>query len=351
MRLWTILAVAAFAVGLSSTSIEPAQARSGLSPGRVLGVLTSPLRAVLRGPRARLRSVRSPRNRGEARAAAPRRGAREASLVGLAGAPVWPTAVSDIFVNTFEPAAGTAVTIAGDSEAPAATRPVAVADAEDLCARSATPDIAIGIVERIEQLVQPTGPQRDQLKPMRVALTNAMSDMIDACETATEATAPERLEAMRERIRALQAAVLSVRAPLEQFYNSLTDAQRSQLDGVASDARGSGLLRQCRQALAAVEWPRRRIERALRPTDEQRVRLEALRKTVMAMADYLAPSCPAEVPPTVPARLDAAADWLDAMLYAAMAVDPALRNAYDSLDDAQKTRFDALARRSNRGDS
>jgi len=60
------------------------------------------------------------------------------------------------------------------------------------------------------------------------------------------------------------------------------------------------------------------------------------------MGRLLMASCPSEPAATPLARLDAAEKRLDAMLYAARVVGPALHGFYDQLNEQQRAGFNAL---------
>jgi hypothetical protein len=95
---------------------------------------------------------------------------------------------------------------------------------------------------------------------------------------------------------------------------------------------------------AFADGSMRMIERALRPTEQQRTSLDALRLRSGGMAQLIASSCP-----TYPLlghvdRFAAATDRLDVMLFAVMTMGPALQEFYGSLDDKQKAGLDRALR-------
>jgi hypothetical protein len=67
------------------------------------------------------------------------------------------------------------------------------------------------------------------------------------------------------------------------------------------------------------------------------------------MAQWLMASCPTDVPSTPLARLDAAEKRLNAMLYAARVVGPALSGFYNSLSEDQKAAFNSIGRQPGPG--
>ena len=56
----------------------------------------------------------------------------------------------------------------------------------------------------------------------------------------------------------------------------------------------------------------------------------------------IAAACPAEMPMTPPARLDAIAKRLGALLDAVKLIQPPLNDFYSSLSDEQKARFNVI---------
>src|SRR5262249_28459437 len=159
---------------------------------------------------------------------------------------------------------------------------------------------------------------------------------------------PERIEAMIDRLWAMRQAVITLRTPLEKFYNALTDEQKSRMDGVRTpqaEAQVSPPVSPppkppetvgmsmppvsplcSAQAAAIGEWPSAPIEQALRPTEEQRAALETLRQVSLGMGGLLMGSCPANTPATPLARLDSAQARLDTVLYAVRLINPAFNN-------------------------
>jgi len=84
----------------------------------------------------------------------------------------------------------------------------------------------------------------------------------------------------------------------------------------------------------------RAIERAVRPTEQQRAGFEALRLRSAGMVQLVASSCPAVPPPDHMDRFAAVTDRLDVMLFAVMSMSPVLQGFYDSLNQQQKTGLD-----------
>jgi hypothetical protein len=95
-------------------------------------------------------------------------------------------------------------------------------------------------------------------------------------------------------------------------------------------------------APGVLSLPIDQIERVTRPTDAQVAMLNDL-KAASAQADnILLASCPADVPLTPIARLDAVLKRIQAMSEAVQILRPPLTTLYNSLDDEQQDRFAAL---------
>jgi hypothetical protein len=144
-------------------------------------------------------------------------------------------------------------------------------------------------------------------------------------------------------------ALQMVRAPLERFYGLLSDAQKERLSamvqaangGAAPATRGTALCDS--RAAKFAQLPVDRIERAVQPTQQQEAAFEKLKAASAGAAASLQASCPATMPPTPVARLDAVEIRLDAMVQAAKDVRPALAAFYTTLSGDQKARFNGPA--------
>jgi hypothetical protein len=91
-----------------------------------------------------------------------------------------------------------------------------------------------------------------------------------------------------------------------------------------------------------TEWPIERIAQAVEPDDAQRATLDELKDATANALDVLKAACPSELPSTPVGRLAAMRARLEAMLQAVRIVRPALEHFYQSLNDEQKARFNAL---------
>ena len=399
MRKWQIPIIGAVAVAIALPA--SAQARPKFGPGALLGLFAAPFGALL-GARPSL-GQRSSRDDGNTRQRGARenedgntrqRGAREnadtrtpartdesresraeppaanraapSRHVGWSGPVFWPNASDDMFDYALFPAAadnkfwayGFGDILEGVFAASASNQPAAAAD---VCGGNAAAS-ADRVIARIKQALAPDKLKDETLAPLRSALAEAGERIKAACRTAMPATPPDRLDAMTERVWAMRDATLTMRLPLETFYASLSAEQKARLDGSdwaltgvavdATDGRAGGEPRACAQP-AAGEWPARTIERVLRPTNEQRASLEALRMRLLGMGQVIMSACPAAGSAGPLGRLAATMDRLDVMLFALMSLGPAVQEFYGSLSDKQKANLHKVVLQARRpgGDS
>jgi LTXXQ motif family protein len=214
---------------------------------------------------------------------------------------------------------------------------------------------ATPLIQHVEQATRPNEEQHAALQELQAALAKAFDEIRATCRDVAPITPTARLKAMQERLFAIRDAGLSIRTSLSKFYDLLTNEQRAPFD--AGDATASTDEKQgggaqaaaqvcTAQVQAAYAWPAALIGRRVRPNQQQRASLEALQKTLFGMAMYLKGACPNEAHSTPVARLDAAMHRLDGMLYAVIAISPALEDFYGQLSDEQKARFNSINRAS-----
>jgi hypothetical protein len=218
------------------------------------------------------------------------------------------------------------------------------------CSQSGA-DRAAPLIAHITQATQPTEAQHPALEALQAALAAAFDRINATCRNVAPITPSARLKSMQERLFAIRNAGLSLRAPLSTFYDQLTDTQKTQFNSeetaqlsetASASAAPSGAQICVAQAQAAYAWPAALIGRRVRPNQQQRASLEALQKTLFGMAIYLNGACPKEATTTPVARLDATMHRLDAMVYAVIAISPAVDDFYSQLSDEQKARFNAI---------
>src|SRR5262249_55309687 len=393
MRPWTLPILGAVALSLAVPSTADARLRFG--PGAVLGAVAGAMFGGFRhsGRHHRHNSRHaSMSHRGAARWArhpAPGAAQRPASAPqaatntsksrpnapaepprASAAAPFWPEAAADLadyvlfadgndrfWTYGYDTIIGTAFAgPQGEGQRSIRGRPAAggttdVAKAPfgpaELCgAASANAD---ALIDRLERAVGPNASQRGALEQLRRGLAQAIERITTTCPTAMPTSLAERLNAIQDRIWAMHDALLTVRPPLETFYNSLRDdqwqrqaePQTAQRAADAIDGRGrtaaDGHVPTCAEPGAgSADWIMRAIERAAPSDEQQRAGFEMLRQRSAAMAQLIAAPCPTNAHLDPIGRFAAAADRLNLMLFAVMSMSPALQQLYDSLDPKQK---------------
>ena len=209
-------------------------------------------------------------------------------------------------------------------------------------------------IEEIRQTVHPTADQEATLDDLSAASSKAHDIIKSSCPTAPPLTPVGRLGVAEQRLEAMIRAVQIVRSPLERLYDSLSDEQRRQFNAIGNFGKGgrepgsapSGgdLAKLCDQPAGGgfTNLPVQRIEQVVRPNTQQQNALADLKKASEDAASDLQASCPAQMPRTPVARLDAVATRLKAMADAMKSVRPKLENFYASLSDEQKASFNTM---------
>jgi len=212
-------------------------------------------------------------------------------------------------------------------------------------------DIAGLPIDQVQQTLQLNDAQRASLDDLANASVKAAQDIKAACPTKIPVAAPDRLAVMQQRIEAMIAAVQTVQPALQKFYDFLNDEQRAQLNALIRDQRRQEAARNTNGSLAQscgttqsgiTGWPTAEIEARLHVNDAQRASLEALQQANAKAADLIKNSCPTTEPITPPARLEAVANRLNAMLEAVKTVRTALDDFYSKLNDEQRAQFEAI---------
>jgi uncharacterized protein YicC (UPF0701 family) len=218
----------------------------------------------------------------------------------------------------------------------------------DLCSGQ-TAGLTDWPIERIAQTVEPNDAQRAILDELRDATANALDQLKAACPTALPSTPTGRIEAMRQRLEAMLAAVRTVRPVLEKFYDSLNDEQKARFNALSPDKADQqqaqrDLTQVCNgRASGIANVPLERIGRAVEPDDTQRSALKELQDATADASNLLSSECPTSRALTPVGRLQAMEERLGAMLRAVQTVQPALEKFYASLSDEQKERFNRLS--------
>jgi LTXXQ motif family protein len=84
------------------------------------------------------------------------------------------------------------------------------------------------------------------------------------------------------------------------------------------------------------------IQQAIQPNDAQRAALDDLANASVKAAQDIKAACPTQLALTAPARLAAMQQRIEAMIAGVGTVQPALQKFYDTLNDEQKARLNAL---------
>jgi hypothetical protein len=276
----------------------------------------------------------------------------------------WDYGYSDIYAGLFAPYGYEDLVgylpPGGTGTAPRATAgqapdaPAAIPDQlAQMCGEDSR-DIAGLPIDQIQQAIQPNDAERAALDDLANASAKAAQTIKAACPTRITLTAPGRLAAMQQRIEAMMAAVETVQPPLQKFYDLLNDEQKARLNSLgeerrkteATDNKDGSRAQSCNTAQPGLtEWPTAAIEARLRPTEEQRASLAALKDASAKAADMLKISCETTEAITPPARLEATGKRLDVMLRAVKSVRAALDDFYGKLSDEQKAQFEAIGPR------
>src|SRR6516162_9625544 len=219
----------------------------------------------------------------------------------------------------------------------------------DLCSGQ-TAGLTDWPIERIAQTVDPNDAQRAALDELKDATAKALDILKAACPTALPSTPTGRIEAMHQRLEAMQRAVRTVRPALEKFYESLNDEQKARFSALGSEGNPDqqqgkrDLTQVCGERASGIaSLPLEQIERAVQPDEAQRAALKQLQDATSEAVNLLRSDCPTDRTLTPVGRLQAMEQRLDAMLRAVQAVEPALEKFYASLGDEQKERFNRLS--------
>lgn len=188
--------------------------------------------------------------------------------------------------------------------------------------------------------------QSGKLNQLRMSMSDAIASIKSTCLDDSTLGPVERLRAMQNSLWAVQDAVQLTRTPLSEFYASLTEEQQRTFAAPPQPAARMGradIARMC-DLPAGTDAPMKQIEHALRPTKPQKASLDALQKTASEMGQMLMQTCLAPMPATPVERLDAAANRLTAVIFAATNVNVALDDFASQLRDDQKTKLNSLVR-------
>jgi hypothetical protein len=95
---------------------------------------------------------------------------------------------------------------------------------------NAKPGLADLPIDRIDEVVQPTGNQEDALDRLSEATQKAVDALQAACPTSTPLTPVGRLDTMGQRVNAMLTAAKTIQPALEEFYGSLNYEQKARFN-------------------------------------------------------------------------------------------------------------------------
>ena len=105
---------------------------------------------------------------------------------------------------------------------------------------NAKPGLADLPMDRIDEVVQPSGQQEDALARLSNATQKAVEIIQAACPNSTPLTPVGRLEIMQQQLNAMLTAAKTIQPALEDFYGSLNYEQKARFNTLDRDlARGS----------------------------------------------------------------------------------------------------------------
>jgi hypothetical protein len=294
----------------------------------------------------------------------PARTPMSSARFGTAGPPAWPTAYEDVIGFTLWPKEyGERLRVHGIGDVlSTAFAPGTAIAARTQQARAGDPNGALapatcGSVDltandwpiaQIASTIELNDAQRGALDQFKMTLNDAISSIKSTCRDETSFGPVERLRAMQNTLWAVHDAAQLIHAPLAKFYDLLSDEQKQQFAAPAQPKTGArtpsrnDMARMC--DLPAADAAMRQIEQSVRPTKAQRSSLEALQKKSFEMGQFLMASCLKPIPATPTERLDAAADRLTAVIFAASNLNMALNDFTNQLSDEQKSRLNSIVR-------
>ena len=209
------------------------------------------------------------------------------------------------------------------------------------------PDVAGLPIDRVRRIIHPTADQDTLLDDLNAASSKAGDVLKASCPSVIPLTPLGRLDTVEKRLDAMVEAIQILRSPLDKFYDALSDEQKHRFDtmeGLGRSVAESGSLDTlCGPKSAEVaQLPMQRIEQIIQPDAQQHGAFEDLKTASDSAAKTLQTSCPSQMPVTPVARLDAVNTRLAAMKDALKAIRPKLETFYESLNDEQKARFNAM---------
>jgi hypothetical protein len=111
----------------------------------------------------------------------------------------------------------------GGTQAPAGGNVVA------LCGQQSN-DVTKLPVQRIEEVLQPSGQQRDAFEALKTAAQDSATQLRGTCPSEMPQTPYARLDAVKTRLTAMMEAMNAIRPKLQDFYASLNDEQKAKFN-------------------------------------------------------------------------------------------------------------------------
>jgi hypothetical protein len=263
----------------------------------------------------------------------------------LSPALLYPThALPAIFQNVFWPAFSSPWPFGYDSIFTTAFAAAPADRNHDDCRQSIDVNT---IVERLRAEIRPSAEQMEHLQRLGGAIGAAADYLAKSCPTAIPQEPTARLQLMDSQIEVLTMAVDIIHQPLQEFEQSLTDAQRAKLSGeaVKSAAARRGdktSLRACGASATTIDWSVGQIDKSVQPNDQQRSSLTDLQQAFGKAANDLEAHCPTSMPRSAVARLEAIESRLDATWRAILSIQVALQDFESKLSDEQKNRLQTM---------
>src|SRR5262249_14438418 len=85
-------------------------------------------------------------------------------------------------------------------------------------------------IDRIEQIIRPSEPQRYALEALQAASARASEELKASCPQTTPQSLPDRLRAVEQRLFAMTTALKTVRPALTDFYGLFSDEQKARVN-------------------------------------------------------------------------------------------------------------------------
>src|SRR6266508_2021131 len=221
---------------------------------------------------------------------------------------------------------------------------------DEFCAGQAA-DLQHWPSDSVADALEPDDKQRQLLEEMRSTASLAADALSGVCRPSASEASIVRLSVLLQEIEFVKQALDALRPPLTEFYSALNAEQKERLAGTTSFASSRrerenaqpGLALACANyARVLLNWPDRRLDRALALDRNQRATLTNLRASSNKAAGLLIRSCPDGTPTTPPERLDVMRKRLDVIGMAIGTIAPAFGQFYESLRDAQRAKFEQL---------